>query len=198
MPETLIRNARIVDGTGAPWYRGDLIIADGKILRIGHGLQAELGAEVVDADERYLAPGFIDAHCHDDLIFLRERGRTEKAMQGVTSVVVGNCSFSLYPSNAVSAPMLRDHFAGLLGETRDDEIFADLDAYRKALKSEGIALNLVSLVGHAALRLAAMGFDRRPASAAEIEVMCAVGRTVAAGRLWPVTGSGLSAERLRG
>lgn len=174
MPETLIRNARIVDGAGAPWYRGDVVISGGKIAHIGYGLRAAPDAEIVDAGERYLAPGFIDAHCHDDLIFLRERGRLEKAMQGVTSIVVGNCSFSLYPSNPASAPMLRDHFAGLLGETRNSEIFADLDAYRKALEGEGIALNLVSLVGHAALRLAVMGFDRRPANAAEIEAMCAL------------------------
>ena len=171
-PETLIRNARIVDGTGAPWYRGDMIISDGKIQRIGHGLRADSDAEIVDAGERYLAPGFIDAHCHDDLIFLRERGRTEKAMQGVTSIVVGNCSFSLYPSTPASAPMLREHFAGLLGETEDSEIFADLAGYRQALEGEGIALNLVSLVGHAALRLAVMGFDQRMAGVDEIEAMC--------------------------
>jgi N-acyl-D-amino-acid deacylase len=171
---TLIRNARIIDGTGAPWYRSDVIISNGKIERIGHGLQSNSDAEIVDAGERYLSPGFIDAHCHDDLIFLRERGRLEKAMQGVTSIVVGNCSFSLYPSNPTSAPMLRDHFAGLLGETKANEIFVDLNGYRRALEGEGIALNLVSLVGHAALRLAVMGFDRRPANVAEIEAMCAL------------------------
>ena len=51
----------------------------------------------LDADGRYLAPGFIDAHCHDDLMCLREPERVEKAVQGVTTLVVGNCSFSLYP-----------------------------------------------------------------------------------------------------
>lgn len=174
MPETLIRNARIIDGTGAPWYRGDLVISGGKIHRIGYGLQAGPDMDIIDAGERYLAPGFIDAHCHDDLIFLRERERPEKALQGVTSIVVGNCSFSLYPSTPASAGMLRDHFSGLLGETRDDEIFRDLGGYRQALEGEGVALNLVSLVGHAALRLAVMGYDRRPADAGEIEAMCAL------------------------
>jgi N-acyl-D-amino-acid deacylase len=174
MPDTLIKNARIIDGTGAPWYRGDLVISGGRIARIGYGLSAPRDAVVVDAAERYLAPGFIDAHCHDDLIFLRERGRPEKAFQGVTSIVVGNCSFSLYPSNAASASLLRDHFSGLLGETRDSEIFADLDGYREGLEGEGVALNVVSLVGHAALRLAVMGYDRRPADEGEIERMCAL------------------------
>lgn len=174
MPETLIRNARIIDGTGAPWYRGDLVVSGNTISRIGYGLQAGPDAEVVDAAERYLAPGFIDAHCHDDLIFLRERERPEKAFQGVTSIVVGNCSFSLYPSIPSSASMLREHFSGLLGETRDSEIFADLDGYRQALEGDGVALNVVSLVGHAALRFAAMGYDRRPADSHEIEHMCSL------------------------
>jgi len=103
---------------------------------------------------------------------LRERERPEKAFQGVTSIVVGNCSFSLYPSTPSSAGMLREHFSGLLGETRDNEIFADLDGYKQALEDEGVALNVVSLVGHAALRFAAMGYDRRPANVSEIERMC--------------------------
>jgi N-acyl-D-amino-acid deacylase len=170
--DTLIRNARIIDGTGAPWYRGDLLISGGCIERIGSGLAAPAGAVIIEADERFLAPGFIDAHCHDDLIFLRERERPEKALQGVTSIVVGNCSFSLYPSTPNSAPMLRDHFSGLLGETLDSEIFADVGGYRQALEGEGVALNVISLVGHAALRLAVMGFDRRPADADEIAAMC--------------------------
>ena len=70
---------------------------------------------------------------------------------------------------------LRGHFSGLLGETRDTEIFADLDGYRQALcgtDSDGIALNLVSLVGHAALRFAVMGYEDRPATAEEREAMC--------------------------
>jgi N-acyl-D-amino-acid deacylase len=172
MHDTLIRGARIIDGTGAPWYRGDVLVSGGKIARIGHDLAAGPDIDVVDADERYLAPGFIDAHCHDDLIFLRQRDRPEKAFQGVTTIVVGNCSFSLYPATEGSRENLRQHFSGLLGETTDSEIFGDLNAYRHALEGEGIALNIVSLVGHAALRLAVMGHDRRPANEAEIDEMC--------------------------
>lgn len=166
----VIRNARIVDGTGAPWFRGDVRLSEGRIAAIGPGL-ATTGAAVLDAADRYLAPGFIDAHCHDDLAFLRERTRPEKARQGVTSIVTGNCSFSLYPAPEASADLLRGHFGGLLGETARSEVFADLDGYRAALENPGIALNLVSLVGHAALRLAVMGYEKRAASKAEIAAM---------------------------
>ena len=172
--QTLIRGARIVDGTGAPWYRGDVLIEGGRIAAIGHGLTAAPTAVIIDADDRYLAPGFIDAHCHDDLMFLRQPDRPEKARQGVTSIVVGNCSFSLYPATDASRENLRRHFSGLLGETRPDEIFLDFAAYRRRLQGMGIALNLISLVGHAALRLAVMGHEQRPPTASELEAMCSL------------------------
>jgi N-acyl-D-amino-acid deacylase len=167
---TLIKDARIIDGTGAPWFRGDLAIRDGRIAEIGPGLAAK-SAIVIEAADRYLAPGFIDAHCHDDLINLREPERLEKIMQGVTTVVVGNCSFSLYPTTAASRHPLAEHFGALLGETADGEVFDDLRGYRSALDGRGAALNTVSLVGHAALRLAAMGYERRAATAAERQEM---------------------------
>ncbi len=170
---TLIRSARVIDGTGTPWFRADLLIEGGRIAAIGPGLAAP-GAAVVDAEENFLAPGFIDAHCHDDLITLREPLRPEKLLQGVTTVVVGNCSFSLYPATPASVSALARHFGALLGDVAADEVFADLDAYRRALHGRGMALNLVSLVGHAALRYSVMGTDARPATATEREAMVAL------------------------
>ena len=95
----------------------------------------------------------------------------EKATQGVTTLVVGNCSFSLYPTTPSSTELLRQHFSGLLGETAAAEVFDSFVAYRDALHGRGTALNLVSLVSHAALRLAVMAYERRPATAAERATM---------------------------
>jgi N-acyl-D-aspartate/D-glutamate deacylase len=170
MQDWLIRNARIIDGTGAPWFRGDLHVAGGRIAAVGPDLGAGAQTTIIDAEDRYLAPGFIDAHCHDDLICIREPDRPEKALQGVTTVVVGNCSFSLYPARGGSREDLRGHFSGLLGQTAPDEIFDDFSDYRERLH-RGVAVNVVSLVGHAALRLAVMGYERRPAGADEIAAM---------------------------
>src|SRR6185312_8662846 len=132
------------------------------------------GAQIVDAQGLYLAPGFIDAHCHDDLICLREPQRVEKIAQGVTTLVVGNCSFSLYPTAAGSAGNPRKHFSTLLGDVSADEVFEDFAGYRDAIHGRGLALNLVSLVGHAALRLAVIGHERRAATDAECARMQAL------------------------
>jgi N-acyl-D-amino-acid deacylase len=166
----LIRGARIVDGSGAPWFRGDVRLAGGRIAAVGAKLPTD-GAELLEAEDRYLAPGFIDAHTHDDLMFLREPERLEKAIQGVTTIVVGNCSFSLYPKAPARAEALRRHFGALLGETAEAETFADFAGYKAALEDNGIALNLVSLVGHGALRLAVMGYDERVPTPAELAEM---------------------------
>ena len=88
MADFVIRNARVVDGTGAPAFTADVRIEKGRITAVEASLP-DSGA-VIDAGGRYLAPGFIDAHCHDDLICLREPKRVEKIMQGVTCLVVGN------------------------------------------------------------------------------------------------------------
>lgn len=168
MAEFVIKNARIVDGTGAPTFTADVRIADGRITDVGALLSSRTA---IDAGGRYLAPGFIDAHCHDDLICLREPDRIEKIMQGVTSLVVGNCSFSLYPTVPGSVDHLRSHFASLLGEISTDEVFDSFAAYRDAMQAKGISLNVISLVGHAALRLAVLGYDPRPATTQERAAM---------------------------
>jgi N-acyl-D-amino-acid deacylase len=171
--DCLIREARILDGTGAPWFVSDVLLRDGRIAEIRQSIAAK-DARIVDAQGLYLAPGFIDAHCHDDLICLREPERIEKIAQGVTTLVVGNCSFSLYPVTVASAEGLRKHFSTLLGEVASDEVFADFAGYRDAIHGRGLALNVVSLVGHAALRIAVVGHERRAATQVECAQMQAL------------------------
>src|ERR1700750_2009998 len=139
MADFVIRNARIVDGTGAPAFTADVRVENGRITA-GESRPPD-SETIVDAGGRYLAPGFIDAHCHDDLICLREPLRVEKIMQGVTCLVVGNCSFSLYPTVPGSQDHLREHFSTLLGEIGAGEVFESFAAYRDALNRNGMSLN---------------------------------------------------------
>lgn len=89
--DTLIRNATLIDGTGAAPFRGDVALHEGRIQAIGDlsGRQARVE---IDAEGKVLSPGFIDVHTHDDLALLNSPAMLPKICQGVTTVIVGNCA----------------------------------------------------------------------------------------------------------
>ena len=95
MFDLVIRNVRIVDGTGSPWRRGDVAVRGGRIAAVG--FVPETGAKTVDGEDRYLCPGFIDIHCHsDDTIFSYPQAES-RILQGVTTELAGNCGSSVAP-----------------------------------------------------------------------------------------------------
>ncbi|WP_274631112.1 N-acyl-D-amino-acid deacylase family protein [Arvimicrobium flavum] len=170
MFDLLITNARVIDGTGAPWFRAHVGVRDGRIADVFCGAPAD-AETVIDAGDAFLTPGFIDVHTHDDIAFLRRGGRGEKIVQGVTTIVTGNCSFSAYPFVGDDDAPLREHIGSLLGSIRPGEVFCDYAGYRAALQGGGIGPNLVSLVGHGPIRLAVLGNQSRPATPEERERM---------------------------
>jgi len=137
--DLLIRNARVIDGTGNPWFRADVGIKDGKIAAIGRLLQATATREL-DARDRVLAPGFIDIHTHVEGEVEKVPGADNYVMDGVTTVVTGNCG----------------------GSSRNlAETFA-------RLQKQGIGLNLASLIGHNTVRSQVLGAANRQATPEEI------------------------------
>ncbi|MCH8038656.1 MAG: amidohydrolase family protein, partial [Proteobacteria bacterium] len=102
-PDLVIRNAWIVDGTGAPRRKGGVAVVDDRIVAAGE-LGDLTGATEIDAGGRVLAPGFIDAHTHDDRALLVDPLMTCKVSQGVTTVVAGNCGVSLAPLTTRDRP----------------------------------------------------------------------------------------------
>lgn len=155
-----IRGATVLDGTGEAPFIANVVVGSGRIRKVGE----EVEGEIIDADGLYLAPGFIDCHCHDDLAALREPDRPEKVAQGITTVVVGNCGFSLFPCEESSREAVRAHAAGLLGGVGSDEVFRSFAEYRAALEAGGMAINVIPLVGHGPIRLMELGYDASPAS----------------------------------
>lgn len=168
MLDLIIRGARVLDGTGNPWFRADVGIEGGRIARLGDLWGAPARA-TVDAGGRCLAPGFIDIHTHSDFTLPRfPRGESMLA-QGVTTEVTGNCGLTPYPVAPGRLDLLQ-HYTAFMGSqlTWEWRSTADFLAY---LDSLPLAQNVVSQVGHGSVRIAAMGFDQRAPTAAELEQM---------------------------
>jgi N-acyl-D-aspartate/D-glutamate deacylase len=164
--DTLIVGAQLYDGTGAPPLERDVALRDGRIAAIGN-LSNWLAEEVVDANGRALAPGFIDVHTHDDTHVIRAPQMLPKLSQGVTTVVVGNCGISASPvvlNGDPPDPM------NLLGE-RDAFRYPTFAAYVDAVNAVQPAVNVGALVGHTALRNNQMDRLDRAASGDEIARM---------------------------
>jgi len=167
MTDFVIRNATIIDGTRAPRYQADIAISGGVISAIGPSLPG--GKEEIDATGRIAAPGFIDAHTHDDRLLL-SGDMAAKVSQGVTTVVAGNCGISLAPApqgmtNPVTPPIdLLDMDGGWFR-------FKTFREYVDALRSQPPVTNCALLVGHTMLRRQAMSDLTRSASASETGAM---------------------------
>ena len=169
--DLVIRNATVIDGTRAPRFEADIGIDGGRIAFIGEG--PENGRAEIDAHGRIAAPGFIDAHTHDDRLMLSSPDMSAKVSQGVTTVVAGNCGISLAPApNGMRAPVAVP--LDLLDAEGGWFRFPDFASYVTQLAKTPAATNCALLVGHSMLRLQAMADVGRLASAGEIARMRAM------------------------
>jgi len=164
--DTLIRNARVLDGSGADSQTADVAVDAGVVCSIGQ-LSRYTAKQVIEADRRVLAPGFIDVHTHDDTTVIRNPQMMAKLSQGVTSVIVGNCGISAAPVRLTGAP---PDPMNLLGEA-DAFRYPTFAAYAAAVDAAQPAVNVAALVGHTALRNNHMDRLDRAATADEVRAM---------------------------
>jgi len=167
--DLLIRNGTVIDGTRALRFEADVAVRDGRIAAIGKLDQARADSEL-DASGRIVAPGFIDAHTHDDRLLLSSPDMAPKASQGVTTVVAGNCGVSLAPApNGMAKPVTPP--LNLLDGEGGWFRFPSFAAYVEELRARPAATNCALLVGHTSLRVQAMDDLERPATRSEIARM---------------------------
>jgi N-acyl-D-amino-acid deacylase len=160
----LLRNVRIVDGQLTPAWSGDVWVRGAQIHAIAAALPADV--PVIDGGGRVLAPGFIDAHSHDDAALLTDPAMRPKLSQGVTTVVTGNCGISLVPLST------RDKLPPPMNLLPAAEYrFVDFSAWADAVDAARPAVNCAPLIGHTALRLRCVADLARPALPAEREAM---------------------------
>jgi len=184
--DLIIRNAIVIDGTRAPRFKADIGVSAGKISSIGK--IKDKGKTEIDASGKIAAPGFIDAHTHDDRLMLSSPDMAPKVSQGVTTVVAGNCGISLAPApNGMKAPVAVP--LDLLDDAGGWFRFKTFKQYVEALKAKPAATNCALLVGHSMLRVQTMDDVDRPASKAEMAKMQAmVDEAMAAGAIGVSTG----------
>jgi N-acyl-D-amino-acid deacylase len=168
--DTILTHGRILDGCGNPWFRGDLAIQDGHIAAIAPPGTLH-GRHEIDIADRYIAPGLIDIHTHSDLSLLVNRKAESAIRQGVTTHLIGNCGMSPAPVDNSRLDEARALW-GAPGEHpeigRDWRTFGE---YLQTIESGGTAINVAALVGHGALRVAAMGYANRTSSPSELKHM---------------------------
>jgi N-acyl-D-amino-acid deacylase len=140
--DILIRNGRIIDGTGNSWFYGDVAIRDGKILSVGRSLNYN-AAKIIDARNKIVSPGFIDVHTHLEDDEKRNPNATNFILDGVTTCITGNCGSSN----------------------------TNISKYLGWIDSLKTSINIATLVGHNDVRKAVMGRANRDATAEEMKKM---------------------------
>lgn len=174
-----ITNGFIVDGTGAPGFEGEVGIRNGRLAAVGEA--PGRAAETIDARGQVVCPGFVDIHTHYDAQILWDRMLTISPWHGVTTVVMGNCGFSVAPTRPEHRETIVRTLENVEGMTvaalraglGEEWPFVTFPGYLDAIEARGAAINVGALIGHTALRTWVMGEDatEREATAAEIGEM---------------------------
>jgi N-acyl-D-amino-acid deacylase len=183
MADLVVRDALIVDGSGGEATRGDLAVSGGRITAVGR--VAERGSAEIDGAGLALTPGFIDVHTHYDCQLFWDAGASPSPWHGVTTVVMGNCGFTIAPCRPADRETLMQlllFVEGMPLETLRAGIawaWEDFDGYLSALERRGVGPNVAAFLGHSAVRYSVMGKAavERAATAEERAAMAAVVRS---------------------
>jgi N-acyl-D-aspartate/D-glutamate deacylase len=187
--DIVIRGGTVIDGTGAPPRTADVALTDGVVSDIGAGLH---GSRTIDADGLVVAPGFIDIHTHYDAQVFWDPRLTPSSHHGVTTVIAGNCGFTIAPVGADDGPGMLARTLHHVEDMSTDTLavgvpwdeFETFPQYLDAVERRGVALNFGCYVGHTALRLWAMGdaaYERDPTDDELAAMVKAVDEAIRAG-----------------
>ncbi len=186
----VIKNARIIDGTGSPWFRGWVEVEDGTITQVkrqSHTIPNP--TDTVDIDGSVLCPGFIDTHSHSDLEVFADPMLKPKVRQGITTEIVGQDGFSAGPIYGKSKQQWEDHLSGMNGRLDGDWDWNSLNEYMDAVESVGCGPNIATLVGHGTVRYETLGMtDREPTEDELAEMSSLVTDALEAGAIGFSTG----------
>ena len=170
MYDWLIKNATVIDGSGAPGFAADVAVKDGKIACVGT-VAAEEARQVVDAAGKVVAPGFIDIHSHYDCGIFADAAMESVLAQGVTTVISGQCGDSRAPLEDHMVEEFDRWCAASAAGAKIPYNWRSFGSFLDVVDELKLGVNMGSLVGHSTVRLCAIGFGSRAATEEEIEKM---------------------------
>lgn len=168
MFDLVIKNAKIIDGCGNAWFRGNIGVTGENISYVGMNHEIK-GKEVIDAQGMYTTPGFIDIHTHSDFTVLQCPYAESKIRQGITTELAGHCGYSVAPINPKYFDGLKKFTAFMPGSLEWN--WGSISGFLNKVEEQGLSNNFQTLVGQGTLRIAVMGFEQRKATAQEMEDM---------------------------
>nr|WP_249420619.1 amidohydrolase family protein [Rhabdothermincola salaria] len=198
----MIRGGEVVDGTGRERFQADVRVRGGRIAEVGPDLTPD-GEDELDASGALVTPGFIDTHAHTDPQVFWDPTLDPEPLHGVTTMLIGNCSLTLFPVSDRTRAEVADLFAYIEDVPRhlfDDSVpwtWNQFSGYRDAVNATGAGANLAPLVGHSMLRLEAMGPAawERPADEGERDAMAAMLDEAMAAGAWGLSTSALDVAK---
>jgi len=169
--DIIIKNGKLIDGAGNPWYRGDLAIREGKIVKLFSKIDEDAD-KIIDASGLIVSPGFIDMHSHTDYVQPVFNRVESFIRQGITTCVIGMCGDSFAPVPPDKMDEAREFFSTI------SPIFGNLNItwntfaeYLAAIEKIRCTINLVPVVGYNNIRFAGQAFENRPPTSEELEIM---------------------------
>ena len=169
--DLLIKNGKVVDGAGNPWYWGDIAVTGERIVAIGKLGEAK-AERIIDAKDHVVVPGFVDAHSHSDFNTLVYREMESTVMQGITTVVAGQCGSTAAPVNpGRQEAFQKDVNASLPKGVSLKVTWSTFDEYLSEEEKAGLGANVAHMVGHGTIREAGMGPEARAPTAKELRNM---------------------------
>ena len=168
MIDLIIRNGKIIDGTGNSSFLSDIVVNDGLIVEIEKSSNLE-AKEEWNALGKVICPGFIDIHSHADFSLLADRRNESAIRQGITTVVTGNCGHG--PAPAGNHKLVKQNTVGFSENWGVDIVWDSFSEYLECLFSQGLSVNVAPLVPHGTVRLAVLGHSKKKPTIVELEKM---------------------------
>ncbi|NHJ46633.1 MAG: D-aminoacylase [Asgard group archaeon] len=170
--DIIIKNGKIIDGTGNPGFYSDIGIKDGKISILGKIKKEDKTSKIIDAKGLTISPGFIDIHSHSDYTIPFEPLAPSSLHQGITTMVVGQCGASLAPVNPDKKELFDKEFSMAAPPGLEFNVTWTLfSEYLDEMEKLGCSTNVAYLIGFGMVRLAAMGYEDRKPTDEELQKM---------------------------